>query len=79
MLKAAGMQSSDRSLPSDEFLAEIVMAHELVEQTRGPVTVDWHHKTSARLRMGVLVKLVLKKSSYPPDLEQESSRPSSPS
>jgi type I restriction enzyme R subunit len=48
-----------------------VIAHELVEQMRGTVTVDWHHKASARARMRVLVKRILKKYGYPPDLEQE--------
>jgi type I restriction enzyme R subunit len=47
-----------------------IIAHELVEQMRASVTVDWHHKASARARMRVLVKRVLKKYGYPPDLEQ---------
>lgn len=48
-----------------------VIAHELVEQMRKEATVDWHHKASARARMRVLVKRILKKYGYPPDLEQE--------
>ncbi|MGO4831959.1 type I restriction endonuclease subunit R, partial [Rhizobiaceae sp. 2RAB30] len=48
-----------------------VIAHELVEQMRGSATVDWHHKATARARMRVLVKRILKKYGYPPDLEQE--------
>jgi type I restriction enzyme R subunit len=48
-----------------------VIAHELVEQMRASATVDWHHKASARARMRVLVKRILKKYGYPPDLEQE--------
>lgn len=48
-----------------------VIAHELVEQMRSSATVDWHHKASARARMRVLVKRILKKYGYPPDLEQE--------
>ncbi|ESZ60126.1 DEAD/DEAH box helicase [Mesorhizobium sp. L103C120A0] len=48
-----------------------VIAHELVEQMRGSATVDWQHKSSARARMRVLVKRILKKYGYPPDLEQE--------
>ena len=48
-----------------------VIAHELVEQMRKSVTVDWQHKATARARMRVLVKRVLKKFGYPPDLEQE--------
>jgi type I restriction enzyme R subunit len=48
-----------------------VIAHELVEQMRNSATVDWHHKSSARAKMRVLVKRILKKFGYPPDLEQE--------
>lgn len=48
-----------------------LIAHELVEQMRKSVTVDWQHKASARAKMRVLVKRILKKFGYPPDLEQE--------
>lgn len=48
-----------------------VIAHELVEQMRGSATVDWHHKASARAKMRVVVKRILKRYGYPPDLEQE--------
>lgn len=45
-----------------------VIAHELLEQLRENVTVDWHQRESARARMRVLVKRILKKFGYPPDL-----------
>lgn len=45
-----------------------VIAHELVIQLQGNVTVDWHKRESARARMRVLVKRILKKYGYPPDL-----------
>src|SRR5690606_9574956 len=48
-----------------------IIAHELVTQMRGSATVDWHHKASARAKMRVLVKRILKRYGYPPDLEQE--------
>lgn len=48
-----------------------VIAHELVEQMHGSVTVDWQHKASARAKMRILVKRILKRFGYPPDLEQE--------
>ncbi|OYR17144.1 type I site-specific deoxyribonuclease, HsdR family protein [Brucella rhizosphaerae] len=48
-----------------------IIATELVQQMRGSATVDWQHKVSARARMRVLVKRILKKYGYPPDLEQE--------
>jgi type I restriction enzyme R subunit len=45
-----------------------VIAHELLEQLKQNVTVDWQHRESARARMRVLVKRILKKYGYPPDL-----------
>ena len=45
-----------------------VIAHELLEQLRENVTVDWHKRESARARMRVLVKRILKRFGYPPDL-----------
>jgi len=45
-----------------------VIAHELVEQLQKNVTVDWHLKESARAKLRVLVRRILKKFGYPPDL-----------
>jgi type I restriction enzyme R subunit len=47
-----------------------LIAHELLEQLRKNATVDWHHRESARARMRVLVKRVLKRFGYPPDLSE---------
>jgi len=46
-----------------------VIAHELLENLKSNVTVDWSHRESARARMRVLVKRILKKYGYPPDLQ----------
>lgn len=51
-----------------------VIAHELIEQLRRNVTVDWQHRESARAKMRVLVRRVLKRFGYPPDLEQAAVR-----
>lgn len=48
-----------------------LIAHELLEQVRKNATVDWHKKESARARMRILVKRILKKYGYPPDLSNE--------
>lgn len=48
-----------------------LIAHELLEQLRQNVTVDWHKRESARARMRVLVKRILKKYGYPPDLSED--------
>lgn len=46
-----------------------VIAHELVMNIKGSVTVDWMHRDAARARMRVLVKRTLRKYGYPPDLQ----------
>jgi len=46
-----------------------VIANELLMSLRENVTVDWVHRESARARMRVLVKRILRKYGYPPDLQ----------
>ncbi|MDQ0512644.1 type I restriction endonuclease subunit R [Ancylobacter amanitiformis] len=46
-----------------------VIAHELLVRLKGSVSVDWSHRENARARMRVLVKRVLRKHGYPPDLQ----------
>ncbi len=46
-----------------------VIAHELVSSVKGNVSVDWMHRETARARMRVLVKRILRKYGYPPDLQ----------
>lgn len=45
-----------------------LIAHELVANVKSNVTVDWMHRDGARVRMRVLVKRILRKYGYPPDL-----------
>jgi type I restriction enzyme R subunit len=46
-----------------------VIAHELLVSLKGSATVDWSHRESARARMRILVKRILRKHGYPPDLQ----------
>lgn len=46
-----------------------VIAAELVKSVKGSVSTDWMHRESARARIRVLVKRILRKYGYPPDLE----------
>lgn len=46
-----------------------MIAHELLVSLRANVTVDWAHRESARARMRVLVKHILRKDGYPSDLQ----------
>lgn len=46
-----------------------VIAHELVTIIKGNMTVDWMHRDSARANIRRLVKRLLRKYGYPPDLQ----------
>lgn len=46
-----------------------LIAHELLTSLRENISVDWAHRDSARARMRVLVKRILRKYGYPPDLQ----------
>lgn len=46
-----------------------LIAHELLMSLRENITVDWAHRESARARLRVLVKRILRKYGYPPDLQ----------
>ncbi len=58
-------QSATEVLGNDELRK---IAHVLVEQLQKNVTVDWQRKESARAKLRVLVRRILKKYGYPPDL-----------
>ena len=46
-----------------------VIAHELVTVIKGNVSVDWMHREAHVPACGVLVKRILRKYGYPPDLQ----------
>jgi type I restriction enzyme R subunit len=46
-----------------------VIAHELLVDLKANISVDWAHRENARARLRVLVKRILKKYGYPPDLQ----------
>jgi type I restriction enzyme R subunit len=46
-----------------------IIAHELLVSLRSSVSVDWSHRETARARMRVLVKRILRKHGFPPDLQ----------
>src|SRR6266536_2694275 len=51
-----------------------VIATELVTRVRKSVTIDWTLRESARAKMKVLVKRILRKHGYPPDLQDEATK-----
>jgi type I restriction enzyme R subunit len=48
-----------------------LIATELITQVRKSVTIDWTLRESARAKIRVMVKRILNKYGYPPDLQEE--------
>ena len=48
-----------------------VIAAELIGQVKKSVTIDWTLRESARAKIRVMVKRILNKHGYPPDLQEE--------
>ena len=46
-----------------------LIAHELLTGLKSNISVDWSRRESARARMRVLVKRILRKHGFPPDLQ----------
>jgi type I restriction enzyme R subunit len=61
----ANNESAVREL-TDETLKKI--AHELTENLRKNISVDWSQRESVRASLRLLVKRILRKYKYPPDL-----------
>lgn len=61
------LEASDSAVAvlGDDTLKRI--AQELVETVKRNATIDWNLRESARARMRVMVKRLLKKHGYPPD------------
>lgn len=67
----AANESAVKAMGIDELK---VIAAELVTQVRKSVTIDWTVRESARARIKVMVKRILKKHGYPPDLQEEATK-----
>jgi len=48
-----------------------VIAAELITQVKKSVTIDWNLRESARAKIKIMVKRILRKHGYPPDLQEE--------
>jgi type I restriction enzyme R subunit len=48
-----------------------LIAAELISQVKKSVTIDWTLRESARAKIKVMVKRILNKHGYPPDLQEE--------
>ena len=51
-----------------------LIAAELVTQVRQSVTIDWTIRESARAKIRVMVRRILRKHGYPPDLQAEATK-----
>lgn len=67
----AANQSAVEAMGKDELK---VIAAELVTQVRKSVTIDWTVRESARAAIKVMVKRILRKHGYPPDLQEEATK-----
>ncbi len=63
----ADNESAVREL-SDETLKKI--AHELTENLRANLSVDWSERESVRAKLRLMVKRILRKYKYPPDQQE---------
>ena len=66
---ALGVIDSAVQVLGDENLK--LIARELVDTVHQNVTIDWTVKESVRAKLRVMVKRVLKRYGYPPDLQEK--------
>ena len=64
----AANESAVKAMGDDKLR---VIAAELITQVRKSVTIDWTLRESARAKIKVMVKRILNKYGYPPDLQEE--------
>jgi len=65
---ALAENKSARDVMGDEQLR--FLAQELVDRVKQNVTIDWQVRENARAQIRVLVKRILRKHGYPPDMQQ---------
>ncbi len=66
---ALAMNESALKAMGDDKLK--IIAAELITQVRKSVTIDWTLREGARAKIRVMVKRILNKYGYPPDLQEE--------
>jgi type I restriction enzyme R subunit len=64
----AANESAVRALGNDQLK---VIAAELITQVRKSATIDWTLRESARAKIRIIVKRILNKYGYPPDLQDQ--------
>lgn len=56
-----------KSAAADELEKRIAITKELAESLRNNSTIDWQKRDSARAKMRMMIKKLLKKHKYPPE------------
>ncbi len=69
---ALASNDSARVIMGDDKLK--LIATELVKKVRESVTIDWNLREQARASIRVIIKRILRKHGYPPDLETEAAQ-----
>lgn len=67
----AANESAVEAMGDDELK---VIAAELVTQVRKSVSIDWTEREGARAKIKVMMKRILRKHGYPPDLQDEATK-----
>jgi len=67
----AANESAVKAMGDDKLK---VIAAELISQVKKSVTIDWTLRESARAKIKVMVKRILKRHGYPPDLQEEATK-----
>jgi type I restriction enzyme R subunit len=67
----AANESAIKAMGDDKLK---VIAAELITQVKKSVTIDWTLREGARAKIRVMVKRILNKYGYPPDLQEEAVR-----
>ena len=65
------LASNDSALQAMGDAKLKLIAAELITQVKNSVTIDWNLRESARAKIKVMVKRILNKYGYPPDLQEE--------
>jgi type I restriction enzyme R subunit len=66
---ALGVNDSAVQIMGDQTLK--LIAHELVQAIRNSVTIDWTVKESVRAKIRTVIKRLLRKYKYPPDMQEK--------
>ena len=68
MYSAVAANGSARELMEQDILRELAVA--LTTSVKQNTSIDWQQKHSARAKLRIAIKRLLKKYGYPPDMQQ---------